>query len=87
MCFGIIDNMLRKLGTVALLLLAGFSISCGTASPGSKHQTQTGVSESGYPGGQPTDKESPALGSSTEQKYAMSEESSPEKSAEAPVAK
>ena len=62
--------MLRKSGAVLVLLTAVFSMGCGTASPGSLHQSQTGVSESGYPGGQPTDAESPATGSSTEQKYA-----------------
>jgi hypothetical protein len=33
------------------------------------HQTMTGVSESGYPGGKPRDAESPALASSSEQEY------------------
>ncbi len=64
--------MLQKFGLVALLLSAGFSMSCGTASrgpDGSLHQTQTGVSETGYPGGKPTDAESPAMGSSSEQKF------------------
>jgi hypothetical protein len=64
--------MLRKLGVVTLLLMAGFLMSCGTSTrgdEGSMHQTQTGVSETGYPGGQPKDAESPALSSSTEQKY------------------
>lgn len=73
--------MLRKLGVVALLLTAGLLIGCGTATTGptgSKHQTQTGVSETGYPGGQPVDAESPALSSSSEQKYARSETPGPE---------
>jgi hypothetical protein len=76
-----IDNMLQKLGISALLLTAGFLMGCGISSPGpdgSRHQTQTGVSETGYPGGQPVDAESPALSSSTEQKYARAESSSAE---------
>jgi hypothetical protein len=55
-------------GMIAAGLLAG----CGTSSPGptgSKHQTMTGVSESGYPGGQPKDPESPALASASEQEH------------------
>jgi hypothetical protein len=57
------------LGTAALIA-AGFLVGCGTSTPGpfgSKHQTMTGVSESGYPGGKPVDAESPALASSSEQ--------------------
>ena len=68
--------MLRKLGLVCVLLSAGFLMSCGTSSTGpggSKHQTATGVSETGYPGGQPKDAESPALSSSSEQKYSRAE--------------
>jgi hypothetical protein len=55
-------------GIVATVLLTG----CGTSTSGptgSKHQTMTGVSETGYPGGWPKDPESPALASSTEQIY------------------
>ena len=44
---------------------------CGTSTTGpgggSKAQTMSGVSPSGYPGGQPKDAESPALASSSEQ--------------------
>jgi hypothetical protein len=68
--------MMRKMfsKTIAIfaLLTAGFLAGCGTSSSGpagSKHQTMTGVSESGYPGGQPKDAESPALASSTEQDH------------------
>jgi len=71
-----IENMLQKLRIVGLLLTTGFLMSCGTSTTGpdgSKHQTQTGVSETGYPGGQPNDSESPALSSSSEQKYARAE--------------
>jgi hypothetical protein len=54
-------------GLLAAALLTG----CGTSSAGmtgSKHQTQTGLSESGYPpGAQPKDVTSPALGSSSEE--------------------
>jgi hypothetical protein len=76
-----IRNMLHKSSLVALLLTAGFLTSCGTSTTGpdgSKRETQTGVSETGYPGGQPTDAESPALGSSSEQKYARAEGSAAE---------
>ena len=79
--FGMIGNMLQKMGVVALLLSAGFLAGCGISSwgpDGSRHQTQTGVSETGYPGGQPVDSESPALSSSTEQKYARAEPSADE---------
>ena len=71
-----IENMLQKMGLVALLLTAGFLAGCGTTSlgpGGSKEQTRTGVSGNGYPGGQPVDAESPALSSTTETKYAIPE--------------
>ena len=73
--------MLQKMGFGVLLLVAGFLVGCGTSTTGpegSKHQTQTGVSETGYPGGQPQDAESPALSTSTEQKYARAEPSADE---------
>ena len=72
--------MLQKMGVFALLLSAGFLAGCGISSlgpDGSRHQTQTGVSETGYPGGQPVDSESPALSSSSEQKYARAEAEEP----------
>ncbi len=68
--------MLRKLGAGTVVLMAGFLMSCGTSTrgpAGSMHQTQTGVSETGYPGGQPVDAESPALSASSEQKYSRAE--------------
>jgi hypothetical protein len=58
------------------LIAAAFLIGCGTSSAGpggSAEQTRTGVSSSGYPAGEPKDEGSPALGSSTEQKYAREE--------------
>ncbi len=58
--------------TLALLSAAALLSGCGTSSAGmngSKHQTATGVSETGYPGGAPADATSPALGSSSEQKH------------------
>jgi hypothetical protein len=73
--------MLQKMGIGVLLLTAGFLMGCGTSTTGpegSKHQTETGVSETGYPGGQPVDAESPALATSTEQKYARAEPSAEE---------
>lgn len=66
--------MLRKLTVAAALIAAGVLAGCGTSTTGpdggSKQQTMTGVSSSGYPKGEPKDANSPALGSSTEQKYA-----------------
>jgi hypothetical protein len=59
--------------TIALaggILAAGLLTGCGISSTGltgSKHQTMTGVSETGYPGGKAKDAESPALASSSEQ--------------------
>lgn len=41
--------------------LLACSLGCGWSSPQSRHNTQTGVSESGYPGGHATDPGSPAL--------------------------
>jgi len=63
--------MFFKVTIAAALFSAVLLTGCSTSSGGmngSRHQTQTGVSETGYPGGQPTDKTSPALGSSSEQK-------------------
>jgi hypothetical protein len=45
---------------IALLSLCG---GCGWSTPASKSNSMTGVSESGYPKGQPADAGSPALGS------------------------
>jgi hypothetical protein len=42
--------------------LLSFSAGCGWASPESKKNSMTGVSESGYPKGQPADSGSPAIG-------------------------
>ena len=76
MYWGMIVMMLRIMGFTLVLLTAGFLVGCGISSlgpDGSRHQTATGVSETGYPGGQPADAGSPALSSSTEQKYASPE--------------
>ena len=73
MYLGMIVKMLRKKRFVLVLLTAGFLTGCGISTlgtDGSRHQTATGVSETGYPGGQPVDAQSPALSSSTETKYA-----------------
>jgi hypothetical protein len=73
-----IEGMLQKMGFGVLLLSAVFLVGCGISSPGpdgSRHQTETGVSETGYPGGQPVDSESPALSTSSEQKYSHDEAS------------
>ena len=68
-----ITNMHRKFTVAAALFAAGVLAGCGTSSTepngGSKLQTMTGVSSSGYPKGEPKDANSPALASSTESKY------------------
>lgn len=61
--------MFRATLTTVALLTAGLLTSCGTSSPDSREQTRTGVTPSGYPGGQPKDAQSPALSSSTEQAH------------------
>jgi hypothetical protein len=80
-------NMGRNLILAATILMAGTLAGCGTSTfgpdGGSRANTMTGVSVSGYPGGQPTDPGSPALGSSTESKYSREEKSE----AEAPADK
>ena len=68
-----IINMVRNLTGAAALLMIGLLAGCGVSSDGpdgSKHQTMTGVSPSGYPAGQPKDAGSPALASSSESQYA-----------------
>jgi hypothetical protein len=68
-----IGKMFGKISVIAVLLASGFLIGCGTSSTdpdgGSKRQASTGVSSSGYPGGEPKDPGSPALASSTESQY------------------
>lgn len=70
-------NTGRKLSAAAVLLAAGLLIGCGTSTTdpvgGSKSNTMTGVSASGYPAGQPTYAGSPALGSSSESQYSRVE--------------
>ena len=67
-----------KLIGVAALVTAGLCVGCGVASTepggGSKAQSSTGVSSSGYPGGETKDAESPALASSSEAKYSRDQE-------------
>lgn len=69
-----IEGMFRTIIGIAALLTAGFLTGCqtSTTSPvgGSKGQTTTGISSSGYPAGEPKDAGSPALASSTESQYA-----------------
>jgi hypothetical protein len=61
------------IGIAVTLIAAGLLIGCGTSSTepggGSKGQASTGVSDSGYPAGEPKDAGSPALASSTESQY------------------
>ena len=52
-------------------MLAGCGTSTTGPDGGSKAQTMSGVSPSGYPGGHPKDAESPALGSSSEQAHSQ----------------
>jgi len=74
-----IGKMFRTTLALATLLTAGLLAGCGTATTepggGSKAQADTGISESGYPAGQPKDAGSPALASSTESKYSRDQES------------
>jgi hypothetical protein len=69
----------RDLTLAATLLMAGILAGCGTSTfgpdGGSRANTMTGVSMSGYPAGQPTDPGSPSLGSSSEDKYSREEKS------------
>jgi hypothetical protein len=67
--------MFLRTAVFATILAAGILAGCGTSTTGpnggSKAQTMSGVSPSGYPGGQPKDAESPALGSSSEQVHSQ----------------
>jgi hypothetical protein len=81
---------MRKLGMGTALLAGLFLVGCGTSTHGpvgSMHQTQTGVSETGYPGNaaQRNDPQSPSLSASTETKYsqAVSEPTASKASVEA----
>jgi hypothetical protein len=86
------QNTVAIVAVAGGILMAGLLTGCGTSTSGltwSRHQTMTGVSETGYPGGQPKDAESPALSSSTEQKYSDSGKPKvpKEEKAEKPAAK
>jgi ABC-type glycerol-3-phosphate transport system substrate-binding protein len=74
-------KMLRKTIVAVALAAAALLAGCGTSttSPdgGSWQQTNTGVSSSGYPAGEPKDKNSPALASSTEEQYSKSQMKEP----------
>jgi hypothetical protein len=64
-----IGKMFSKALALAACLAAAFLTGCGTSTAGSRSNTMTGVSESGYPGSQSRDPGSPALASSTEQNH------------------
>jgi len=55
---------LRNLTILIGISMLSFCAGCGWATPESKKNSMTGVSESGYPKGQPADAGSPAIGSS-----------------------
>ncbi|HXE05062.1 MAG TPA: hypothetical protein VN579_03675 [Bryobacteraceae bacterium] len=81
---------MQKLGMATALIAGLYLVGCGTSThgpSGSMHQTQTGVSETGYPGHpeQRNDPQSPSLSSSTEAKHsqAISEPTASKASAEA----
>jgi hypothetical protein len=81
---------MQKLVLATALIAGLYLVGCGTSThgpAGSMHQTQTGVSETGYPGhaAQRNDPQSPSLSSSTESKYsqAISEPTASKASAEA----
>jgi len=54
---------LRTITVFAGISLLSFCAGCGWGTPESKHNSMTGISESGYPKGEPADAGSPALGS------------------------
>jgi hypothetical protein len=70
--------MFLRIVFATTMLAAGISVGCGVSSTepngGSKAQSSTGVSSSGYPAGDPQDAGSPALASSTESKYSRDQE-------------
>jgi hypothetical protein len=70
-------KMLRKTIVAVALTAAALLAGCGTSTTGpdggSWHQTDTGVSSSGYPAGEPKDANSPALSSSTEEQYSKND--------------
>lgn len=85
-----IGKMFPKSIALAAVVAAGFLTSCGTSTTGpdgSKHETMTGVSPSGYPAGQPKDAESPALASSSEQENSNPGPKVPVEEPAKPVAK
>ena len=57
---------LRNFALLIGISLLTFCGGCGWATPESKHNSMTGVSESGYPKGQPADPGSPAMGVAAE---------------------
>jgi hypothetical protein len=83
-------NTAFKLSAATSLLAIGLLTGCGTSTTGpeggSKANLMTGVSQSGYPAGQPAYAGSPALASSTESQYSRVEKQA-EKEAPAPAAK
>ena len=74
--------------TVAVIAAAALLTACGTSTfgpdGGSRSNTMTGVSVSGYPGGKPTYAGSPALGSSSEVQYSRIEGEAKTNTTEAP---
>jgi hypothetical protein len=85
-----IGKMFPKMIALAAVVAAGLLAGCGTSTTGpdgSKHETMTGVSPSGYPAGQPKDAESPALASSSEQENSTPGPKVPVEEPAKPVAK
>jgi hypothetical protein len=60
-------NFSRNISALIVVALIALCCGCGWATPASKKNTMTGVSESGYPKGQSPDPESPALASMEKQ--------------------
>jgi hypothetical protein len=75
----------KILAFAAVLVTAGLLAGCGTSSADSKAQAATGVSTTGYPGGEPKDAGSPALSSSTESKYSRDQEAAEQPSKTEPA--
>jgi hypothetical protein len=74
MMVGMIRNMIAATALMAAALLIGCGVSTTGPDGGSRHQTQNGVNENGYPGTAPRDVGSPALASSSESQYSRDQE-------------
>jgi hypothetical protein len=71
-------TMIQKVIATAALAAVGLLTGCGVSTTGpdggSKQQTMTGATPSGYPAGAPKDAGSPALASSSEAQYSREQQ-------------